>query len=322
MNKSSIKIVFFGTGDFAVQALEALTKEDYDVAAVITAPDKPTGRKQILTPSPVKVAAQKLGLNVLQPESLKGAEFKNILNTKYKILDTNLGVVAAYGKLIPPEIFNLPKHGTLNIHPSLLPKYRGPSPIQTAILNGDTEIGVTIMKVDEELDHGDLVSSCQLLVSSDDTYKILSKKLAELGAELLIKILPDYLASKIKPQPQDHSKATFTRKFITEDGEIKPDDTIEVAYNKIRALNPEPGTYFVADQKDKKMKLKILEAQPQISQEVEPQGGKVSIKNSSSVLILKNGNLLLKTVQPEGKKPMSGQDFARGYGKMLQLPHD
>ena len=322
MQKSSIKIIFFGTSDFAAPVLEALVKANYDVMAVITVPDKPVGRKQILTHPPIKLAAQKLGLNVLQPEKLKGnKEFLNTLNTKYLIHDTALGVVAAYGKLIPPEIFNLPKHGTLNIHPSLLPKYRGPSPIQIAILNGDTETGITIMKVDEEMDHGNLVSSCQLLVSSQDNYEILSKKMAELGAELLIKILPDYLAGKIKLQPQDHAQATFTKKFTADDGEIKPDDTPEQAYNKIRALNPEPGTYFWINKNNKKTRLKILEVEPLSYLEAQPLSGGLFVKNGQLILGLKNGYLMLKTVQPEGKKMMSGVNFARGYGKMLQLPH-
>ncbi|MBI2063596.1 MAG: methionyl-tRNA formyltransferase [Candidatus Yanofskybacteria bacterium] len=158
-SRSNTKIIFFGTADFAVPALEALVKTGYDIMAVITAPDKPVGRKQILTPPPIKVTAQKLNLEVWQPKNLKIENLNLIENWKLKIGNCDLGVVAAYGKLIPPEIFNLPGHGTLNIHPSLLPKYRGPSPIQSAILNGEKETGVTIMQVDEEMDHGDMVAS-------------------------------------------------------------------------------------------------------------------------------------------------------------------
>ena len=295
MQKSNVKIIFFGTSDFAVPALEVLVKAGYDVVTVITVPDKPVGRKQILTPPPIKVAAQQLGLDVWQPKNLKIENLNLIENWKLKIGNCDLGIVAAYGKLIPPEIFNLPKHGTLNIHPSLLPKYRGPSPIQTAILNGDTETGVTIMQVDEEMDHGDIVAAISYQLSAISSYKEAYDKLSELGAELLIKILPDYLDDKIKPQPQDHSKATFTNKFTTEDGEIKPDDTAETAYNKIRALNPEPGTFMWFSAKGgsasggKKLRLKILAAE------------------------LEDNRLEFKKVQLEGGRPMSIKEFIAGH---------
>ena len=309
MLKSSIQIIFFGTSDFAVAALEALVRVGYEIAAVITAPDKPVGRKQILTPPPVKVTAQRLGLDVWQPKNLKIENLNLIGNWKLEIGNCDLGIVAAYGKLIPPEVFNLPKHGTLNIHPSLLPKYRGPSPIQTAILNGDTETGVTIMRVDEEMDHGDIVAAISYQLSAISSYKEAHDKLAKLGAELLIKTLPDYLAGKIKPQPQDHSKATFTKKFVTEDGEIKPDDTAKTAYNKICALNPEPGVFVMLSNGQK---LKVLNAELP-KQASSPKGNFLQIIDGWLVLLLNDGYIILKIVQPEGKKPMTGKEFARGY---------
>ncbi|MBI2669615.1 MAG: methionyl-tRNA formyltransferase [Candidatus Yanofskybacteria bacterium] len=312
MSKSIVKIIFFGTSDFALPALEALKNEGYDIVAVVTAPDKPVGRKQILTPPPIKVAAQKLGLPVLQPKKLKN------LNPETWTLKPDLGIVAAYGKLIPPEIFNLPEYGTLNIHPSLLPKYRGPSPIQTAILNGDTETGVTIMKVDEDMDHGDIVATGNWQLAIGNAYQEIHDQLAKFGAELLIKTLPDYLAGKIKPRPQDHTRATYTHKFNTEDGEIKSDDTVETASSKIRALNPEPGTYYWIYQDKKKSRLKILEAQLPSNLETrltDENHGKLSMINNFPALQLKNGYIILKTVQLEGKRPVSGQDFARRYFK-------
>ena len=270
--------------------LEALVLADYDIVAVVANPDKPAGRKKVLTPPPVKVVAQKLGLQVLQPEKLKGnKEFLDSLNTKYLIQNTDLGIVVGYGKIIPPEIFNLPKHGTLVIHPSLLPKYRGPSPVQSAILNGDVDTGVTIMKVDEEMDHGDIIAAADYRLSRDASYEEAHGALFNRGTDLLLKILPDYLAGEIKPKQQDHSKATNTHKFITEDGEIKPTDTAEQAYNKIRALNPEPGTYIWFDRDNKKRRLKILEAE------------------------LGGGKLEFKKVQPEGGRPMSFKDFLTGH---------
>ena len=290
MQKTKAKIIFFGSFEFAVPTLEALVLADYDIVAVVANPDKPAGRKKVLTPPPVKVVAQKLGLQVLQPEKLKGnKEFLDSLNTKYLIQNTDLGIVVGYGKIIPPEIFNLPKHGTLVIHPSLLPKYRGPSPVQSAILNGDVDTGVTIMKVDEEMDHGDIIAAADYRLSRDASYEEAHGALFNRGTDLLLKILPDYLAGEIKPKQQDHSKATNTHKFITEDGEIKPTDTAEQAYNKIRALNPEPGTYIWFDRDNKKRRLKILEAE------------------------LGGGKLEFKKVQPEGGRPMSFKDFLTGH---------
>lgn len=312
---SGARVIFFGSFEFAVPVLDALArpvrnhegsqcasvssgvKAGYEIVAVITNPDKPAGRKQTLTPPPVKVAAEKLGLNILQPQILKDPEFLKILNTKYKIQDTNIGIVVGYGKIIPPEIFNLPKHGTLVIHPSLLPKYRGPSPVQTAMLNGDLDTGVTIMKIDEELDHGDIVAATEYKLSPDISYEKAHDALFKLGADLLIKILPEYLAGKIKPIPQEHSKATFTKKFKTEDGEILPGDTPEMAYRKIRAFNPEPGAYIWLNENETKMRLKILSAE------------------------LINGRLKFKKVQPEGGKPMTIEEFLAGHPAELDHPN-
>ncbi|MDP3953963.1 MAG: methionyl-tRNA formyltransferase [bacterium] len=313
MEKSSIKLIFFGTPDFAVSALEALIKDGYNIMAVITEPDKEVGRKKILTSSPVKIAAENRGIPVLQPVKLKNnEEFLNTLNTKYLIHNTDCGVVAAYGKIIPPEILNLPKHGLLNIHPSLLPKYRGPSPIQTAILNGDKETGVTIMRVGPELDSGDIVVSSKYQVSSEKYSPEIHKELFKMGGELLAKIIPEYIEGKLKPIPQDHTEATFTKKFSLADGEIKPEDIAEQAYNKIRALNPEPGTYWALP--DGK-KLKILE----VYLAVQPLGKKgLVLKENKPILALADGFLALKVVQPEGKKPMAGTDFANGHSHLFK----
>ena len=297
MQKSSIKIVFFGSFEFAVPTLMALKNEGYDIVAVITNPDKPSGRKKILTPPPIKVAAQKLGLLILQPEKLRDnpnlvEQLKYLPNAKRSTLNASLGIVVGYGKLIPPEIFNLPAHGTLTIHPSLLPKYRGPSPVQTAMLNGDNDTGVTIIEIDEELDHGDILAAESHKLSPTATYEEAHNALFNLGADLLIKTLPDYLTDKIQPQPQDHSQATFTRKFTTEDGEIKQTETAQQAYNKIRALNPEPGAYIWLEKnplrlnlRERTIRLKILEAE------------------------LRDGRLEFKKVQLEGGKPITFKEF-------------
>ncbi len=301
-----IKIIFFGTSEFVVPSLETLVKEGlpaqagYEIVAVVTNPDEPVGIKKVLSPPPIKIAAQNLGLNILQFPSLK------IENLKLKIPDADVGVVAAYGKIIPAEIINLPRYGILNIHPSLLPKYRGPTPIQTTILNGEKETGVTIIKIDEEVDHGPILESRKWKIESRTKFEELSDALAKLGAELLIKILPDYLAGKITPQPQDHSQATFTKKFTREDAKINWDKTAEEIDCQIRALNPEPGVWTMWGGK----MLKILDAD--VTDKKGGQNGQVIQKGNEIAVGATEGLIVLKTIQLEGKKVTSAENFARG----------
>jgi len=209
---------------------------------------------------------------------------------KLKELKPDLVIVASYGKIIPKEILEIPKYGSLNIHPSLLPKYRGPSPIQTAILNGDKETGVTIILMDEKIDHGEIISNSKFLISNKKTtYQELNKKLAELGVKLLIKTIPKWINKEIKTKPQDHSKATYTKILKREDGKIdwsKPGREIE---RQIRAFNPWPGTFTFIKHKNKTLRIKVLEAN------------------------IKDNKLIIKKLQPEGKKAMSFEEFKRGY---------
>src|SRR3989344_4931969 len=200
-----MKFVFFGTPEFAATVLEKLIAAGYVPAAIVCNPDKQVGRKQVLTPPPTKILAGKYGINILQPEILANYELP-IAN-----YEPDLAIIAAYGKIIPKTILDIPKHGFINIHASLLPKYRGASPIQYAILNGDKETGITIMKVDEEMDHGPLLGKSEIRISKFETYENLRQKLAILGAKLLTKIIPDYIDGKIKLVEQDHSKATFAK---------------------------------------------------------------------------------------------------------------
>lgn len=319
MTESNTKIIFFGTSEFAVPALEALKNEGYEIVAVITNPDEPVGRKKVLTPPPVKITAEKYGIKILQPEKLRNnTEFAE----KLKTLKPGISVVVAYGKIIPAEIINLPRFGILNIHPSLLPKYRGPTPIQTTILNGEKETGVMIIKIDEEVDHGPILANYKIQISNDKNFQELQNELARLGAELLIKILPDYLAGKITPQPQDHSQATLTKKFTRDDARINWNKTAEEIDRQIRALNPEPGVWTTWNDKI----LKILEAE--VTGEENRQNGQVFLKprrqgvgvpteasgkkDDKIVVGTAEGLIVLKIIQPEGKKPMSAEDFVRG----------
>ena len=311
MDNSVIRIIFFGTSEFAVLALETLIKEGYEIIAVITNPDEPVGRKKVLTPPPVKVAAQKLGLKVLQPEKLRGNnEFLKLLTTHYSLL--TLGIVAAYGKIIPAEIINLPRLGILNIHPSLLPKYRGPTPIQSTILNGEKETGITIIKIDKEVDHGPIIGFKVQGIESSEKYEELETKLAKSGAELLIKILPDYLTGKVKLVEQDHSQATFTKKFTREDARINWNKAAEEIDRQIRALNPEPGVWTVWDGKILKISEVEQWAPLQACNGAHCKPGQVFQRENKIAVGTGEGLIILKTVQPEGKKQMSAGDFVRG----------
>lgn len=236
-----IRIIFWGTPEFAIPPFKALLKGGYSVIAVVTNPDEPVGRKQILTHPPVKVVAQKYNLSILQPKILKANDF---FLKEFRGLAPHICIVAAYGKIIPKEILEIPPLGFLNIHPSLLPRWRGPSPIQYTILNGDTEAGVTIIKMDELMDHGPIVAMSKVKFQvSDVSYKKLHDELAKLGGELLIDTLPKWIRGEITPVPQDDSKATYSKILKKDDGRInwrKPAEEIE---RMIRAFSPWPGTW-------------------------------------------------------------------------------
>ncbi|MCL5017225.1 MAG: methionyl-tRNA formyltransferase [Patescibacteria group bacterium] len=307
-----MKYVFFGTPQFAAIVLEKLIEAGLVPEAVVCNPDEPTGRKKVLTAPPVKLLALKNNIKIYQP--IKLSEIK----TKLAGINADVFIVAAYNKIISEEIINIPKLKTIGVHPSLLPKYRGPSPIQTAILNGDKKTGVDLFLIDKEIDHGPVLAGTECDITEKDNYISLEKKLAELGAKLLIEDLPKYLSGKIKGIEQDHDKATFTKKFSTEDGfvELPPsviarpskavaiptkeiasshtprNDEVEKIFNKIRALNPDPGVFTF---------IKTIRR---------PAGGEKRVKLLDAEL--KDGKLELVRVQPEGKKPMSYKDFLNG----------
>ncbi|MBU4601071.1 methionyl-tRNA formyltransferase, partial [Patescibacteria group bacterium] len=208
-----IQTIFIGTPDFAVPSLKALVKDDYfDVAGVITQPDKPVGRKQILTPPPVKAEAEKYRIPVFQPQ--------RISNFKFPISHIDLIVISAYAQLIPKEILSIPKYGCINVHGSLLPKYRGAAVIQAPILNNDKKTGVTVMKMDAGLDTGPILSQAKIAIRQTDNSGILYDKLSAIGAGLLIKTLKKYINGEIKPMPQDEKKASYVGVLKKKDGKI------------------------------------------------------------------------------------------------------
>ena len=309
------KVIFIGTPEYSVLTLEALIADErFDVVAVITAPDAPSGRKQILTPPPVKVAAQKHGLKILQPIHLAGRdEALPRLYDEIKNLSLDVIITIAYGQIIPPEILNIPKYGCLNLHASLLPKYRGASPIQAAIKKGDTQTGVTLMKMDEDLDTGPIIAQEKITITPNETGESLHDKLAKLSAQTLLKHLPDYLAGKITPQAQDDAQASVASKLTRKNGRIdwtKPAEEIE---RMVRAYYPWPGTWSMWSGQT----LKIIAADPQILKSNHSQPGTVFKYNEKLAVQCGNGALAIETLQLEGKKSMSAAEFLRGYGSVV-----
>jgi len=302
MNKeqrTELKIIFMGTPGFGAIILEGLIKNNYKPALVITAPDKPVGRKQILTPPLVKIIAQKYEIPVEQP--------KKVLNYKLQAtrMKPDLIIIAAYGEIIPKEILEIPKHGCLNVHPSLLPKYRGPSPIQTIILNGDKETGTTIILIDEKMDHGPIITNRQLTISDPKiTTDELSKELAVLSIDLLVEIIPKWINGEIKARPQDESKATYTKIIKKEDGKINWKKSAIEIERQIRAFYPWPGTFTFWKGK----RIKILKAE----------ASKTAPENNLAIKCGKD-YLIIKKLQPEGKKPIEINDFLRGHPDFINF---
>ena len=288
MNNS--RIIFIGTSSFAVPILEKLIEHKYQILAIITGLDKPSGRKKELTLSPVKQTGLKHKLSILQPKRISD------LYDKISQLKPDLIITASYGQIIDKKILDIPHYGSVNLHPSLLPKYRGPSPIQTAILNGDQKTGISIMLMDEKMDHGPIISQKEIKISSNDTYQSLDKKLSLESASFLIKILPQYIKEQIKPQTQDESQASYSKMLTRQDGKIDWEKTTEAIERKVRAFYPWPGTWTDLNGK----RIKILKA-------------KAISKKQEASLPTGDGFLTLELVQPEGKKPMTGQEFFRGY---------
>lgn len=278
---------FWGTDEFSVSVLETLKKQGLIPSLVVTVPDKPKGRKMIITPSPVKIWATKNQLTLIQPANLKDEKIVNFFNSPSSP-HSNFWLVASYGKIIPRSLLDIPPKGVLNIHPSLLPKYRGPSPIETTILNGDTRVGVTIMKLDEEMDHGPIIAQRSIEITADDNFEKLRETLAVLGAELLAEILPTYLTDQLIPQAQNHEQATYTKKLTKEDGFLDQQNLPLVNYQKFLALNPWPGTYL--DYPGPKGKIRVIVKQAH----------------------LENNQLIYDRVIPAGKTEMTWSDFLRG----------
>ncbi len=313
------RVVFMGSPDFSVPILRALVSSKdgleeraYDVAGVISQPDRQAGRGRELRPPPVKTLALELGLPLIQPEKLRAPDAMDQLQQ----WAPDVIVVAAFGQILRPEVLALPPKGCINVHASLLPRWRGAAPVQAAVLAGDAETGITIMKMDKGVDTGAIISQRAILIAPDDSAAILFGKLSLLGADLLVETLPRYLSGDLQPQPQDESKATYAPLLKKEDGVLDFAQPADELARRVRALNPWPGAYF--EWRGAALKVHRAHAESAVAPV-----GKTLVREGMPAVGTKVGLLVLDEVQAPGKKPTGGKAFlagARDWGKSLNLP--
>lgn len=286
---NSISFTFFGTGEIAVGVLNELERAGFVPSHIVTSPDKPAGRGRVLTPPPVKVWAGERNISLSQPEKLdtdfltrEGAYLKELI------------IVADYGKIIPKSVLDVPKHGVLNVHPSLLPRLRGPSPIRSAILTNEKKTGVTIMQMDEEMDHGPIVAQKEVEIADfPPRGRELDALLSREGGRVLAEVLPKWIDGGITAREQEHDKASYTKKLSKDDAEIILSDDAYNNFLKIRAFDDNPRPYFFAQRGDSQIRVVIVDAH------------------------MKDGALIIGRVIPEGKKEMTYEEFLRSGARPL-----
>jgi methionyl-tRNA formyltransferase len=316
---TALRIIFLGTAELSCASLQALADDpQFQITAVVTQPDRPKGRDLKPQPSPVKSLALKLGLPVLQPPRTRDEQFM----AELRALQPDLIVVVAYGQILPPAILDLPRHGCLNVHTSLLPKYRGAAPIQWAIANGDTETGVTLMKMDVGLDTGPIVSQRHTAILPADDSATLHDRLAQLGAELLVQTMPDYIAGKIQPRPQPAQGASYAVKIKKEDGRIDWNQPARTIGNRLRAFVPWPGAFtFLKACGDEASKRSPTESKSQLikiwkAEIVEESGvaGEVLSADKTGIVVgCGKGALRVLELQREGGRRMGATEFLAGH---------
>ncbi|MEK7629456.1 MAG: methionyl-tRNA formyltransferase [Patescibacteria group bacterium] len=311
-----MKIIFAGTSEFAVPILKAITSQtDWDISLVISEPAKPAGRKNQLIDSPVSKLAKELNLNLTTPISIED------ISSEIKNINPDVMIVISYGQLLPLEVLEIPKFKTINIHPSLLPRLRGPSPIQNALAQGLTETGVSLMVIDEKMDHGPVISQEVFLIDQSENYLTLEFQLAQIGASMLIRDLPKYVSGEIKPQEQNHTEATFTKLIKKEDGLVDYQKmSAEEVYNLWRAYINWPSVYtFFKNKSGQNIRLKLIELEKcQTSEVGQKLSGEVFTDESKNLYIACNdGAIKLIRVQPEGSKILNAQDFLNGHKEIV-----
>jgi len=304
-----LRIVFMGTAELASPILRALhSQPDFAVATVVTQPDRPKGRHLETQPPPLKQAAVSAGLPVLQPERARNADFVDALRQ----IHPDLIVVVAYGQILPPSILEIPQFGCLNVHTSLLPKYRGAAPIQWAILNNEPETGVTIMRMDAGLDTGDILAQTPTPISSGDNAETLHDRLAKLGAELIGPTIREYVAGRIKPVPQPQEGASYARKISKEDGRIDWNQPASLIWNQVRALIPWPGAFTHQPGQPKPRLLKVWRAEVDPEHRVAKPGEVLRCDKSGILVACGQQSLLISELQKEGGRRMRAQEFIAG----------
>ena len=307
-----MKIIFCGTSEFAAPILKTIASTtDWAVALVVSEPAKPSGKKKLFSLSPVAQAAQELNLNLAAPTAIQD------IKSDLAALNPDVMIIAAYGQILPSEIISVPKFKTINVHPSLLPKLRGASPIQAALARGFTQTGVSLMVIDEKVDHGPVISQEALAVGDGDTYLTLEPKLAELGAQMIVRDLSKYVSGEIKPQDQNHAEATFTKLIKKENGRVdwQKMSALEV-YNLWRAYIKWPGIYtFFKNKSGASVRLKLIEVELQSgTSDVGHQAGEVFTDESKNLFIAcAAGAVKIIKLQPEGSKVLTVQEFLNGY---------
>ena len=312
-----MRVIFMGTDKFAVPAFEAVIKSGVDLICVITQPDQPKGRGLKLSPSPVKESALKNNIPIHQPEKVRDKTFVEKIRDEFK---PNLIIVVAYGQILPKSILDIPEYGCVNLHPSLLPKYRGASPIQRAIMNGENETGVTLMFMDEGEDTGDIIYQEHAEIGISDTAEILSEKLADIADQMLLRILrkedkpSESLA--LPRQMQDHNQAAHAPKLSKEDGLIDWNKSAFEIHNLIRGTLPWPGAYTTFNVESGEKILKIWDSKlEKLPEDVKFVPGTISKTTTESGIgvVTGDGLLIINTVQPADKPKMKAKDFMNGY---------
>jgi methionyl-tRNA formyltransferase len=300
----SLRVVFMGSPEFALPSLRALASQ-YQIVGVVTQPDRASGRGRELKSPPVKTLALELNLPVIQPEKVRAPEPMSQLRE----WNPDLIVVAAFGQILKPDLLALPRFGCINVHASLLPRWRGAAPINAAILSGDDETGVTIMQMDAGLDTGDMLAKRALRLLPDVTAGAASQALSTLGADLLLETLPDYLAGKLTPTPQPAEGATYAPMLKKEDGRLDFTRPAAELERRVRAMNPWPGAWFEWNGQP----FKVLKARADVifTYAIQPPGTRLLVGNLPGVVTAQDA-LLLEEVQPPGKKPMDGKSFLAG----------
>jgi methionyl-tRNA formyltransferase len=302
---TALRVAFFGTPAFAVPTLDALLSSSHTVVGVVTQPDRPRGRGQKSTDAPVKARALAAGLPILQPDRLKAPEFVE----SFTAFDADLAVVAAYGKILPESLIATPRLGMINVHASLLPKYRGAAPVHRAIINGDAETGVTIMRVVKALDAGPMMATVRRRIGPDDTSDVVEADLARLGASLLVSVVDQLAEGRVNEVPQDDNTATYASRLTKDDGSVDWRWPARRIHNLIRGLHPWPHAFSHLDGRRLILLRSIADDEPSDSQPgtvLEASGDRLTVATGL-------GRLHLLQLQPEGKRPLSAREFLAGH---------